>query len=127
MKYLRFYIIGGITVIGLIYILFIFKPKYLFKYKNSFTVKFDIEEIENYKWYYETENDNLKLSDSTDNMWIFIPSSNGSEKLTFYYKNMQKEDEEYKYKIVYDFNIEGKKMYLLTGMGFGISNFPFPY
>ena len=55
MKYLRFYIIAGITILGLIYILFIYKPKYLYKYKDQFTIKYEIENTDEYSWSYEIE------------------------------------------------------------------------
>ena len=127
MKYLRFYIIGFLTLIGLIYILFIFKPQYLYKYKNNITIEYNVEKIDGYEWQYEIKNNNFKLSSNKNDKWTFTPSKDGSDTITFYYFNPENPDEKYKYKVSYDFKIEGNKIYCLSGMGYGLHNFPFPY
>lgn len=127
MKYLRLYIIFGITLLGLIYILFIFKPKYLYKYKDQFTIKYEIPDKGDYAWSYEIDNDVLKVSNEENLKWTFKPTKDGKSTITFYYKKPDDTEDKYKYKIVYDFEIKGNKIFWLTGMGYGIVNFPNPY
>ena len=127
MKYLRFYIIIGITILGLIYIFFIFKPKYLYKYTDQFTIKYEIENTDEYSWSYEINNDILKVKNTDSLQWTFKPNGDGFSTVTFYYKKPEDTIENAKYKIVYDFEIKGNKIFWLTGMGYGIVNFPNPY
>lgn len=127
MKYLRLYIIFGFTLLGLIYILFIFKPKYLYKYKDQFTIKYEIPDKGDYSWSYEIDNDVLKVSNEENLKWTFKPTKDGKSTITFYYKKPDDTEDKYKYKIVYDFEIKGNKIFWLTGMGYGIVNFPNPY
>ena len=88
MKYLRFYIIAGITILGLIYILFIYKPKYLYKYKDQFTIKYEIENTDEYSWSYEIDNDVLKVINTDSLQWTFKPNGEGLSTITFYYNDL---------------------------------------
>lgn len=117
---MRYYIIFGITIVLLLFILF-YNP-YLGVYSDSITIKYDFNE-ENYYWEYNIDNDNLILDSNGDNYWKFIPNQNGNTKLEFIYKN----DQDIKYRIIYSFKIRKNKIYWIDGEGYGLLDFPNPY
>lgn len=123
-KYLRFYVMFGLTAILTIYILF-FSPltKYLAIYENSMTIEYDIEQKEGYNWTYELDNENIILESSDKNKWKFVPNKNGETNLVFYYKN----DEDTLYTITYGLKIRGKKIIWTKGEGLGLTSYPNPY
>ena len=76
---------------------------------------------------WKIDNDVLKVINTDSLQWTFKPNGEGLSTITFYYKKPEDTIENAKYKIVYDFEIKGNKIYWLTGMGYGIVNFPNPY
>lgn len=123
-KYLRFYVMFGLTAIICIYILF-FSPltKYLSIYKDSMTIEYDMETKEGYSWIYELENENIKLKEFDNNKWVFVPNKNGKTVLTFYYKK----DNDILYKITYGLKVKGNKIIWTSGEGTGLMSYPNPY
>ena len=116
---MRYYIIFGVTAVLLLIILF-YNP-YLGVYENSITIDYNFND-ENYVWEYKASNNNLVLSEQSENHWRFIPNKNGSIDLEFIYKN----DQDVKYRIVYNFKIKNKKIYWINGEGYGLLDFPNP-
>ena len=123
-KYLRFYIMFGLTAIICLYILF-FSPltKYLSIYNDSMTIEYDMETKEGYSWIFELENENIKLKEYDDNKWIFVPNKNGKTVLTFYYKN----EDDVLYEITYGLKIRGNKIIWINGEGKGLTSYPNTY
>ena len=111
-KYLRFYIMFGLTAIICLYILF-FSPltKYLSIFNDSMTIEYDME------------NENIKLKEYDDNKQIFVPNKNGKTVLTFYYKN----EDDVLYEITYGLKIRGNKIIWINGEGKGLTSYPNPY
>ena len=127
MKYLRFYIIFGITLICLIYILFFYNPKYLSKYKDSITIEFDYEDLDDYEWSIDYDDNLVNMKKLDDTKWKFYPLKDGSATITFYYKLTNDVNENYLYKTEYSFNFKGKNIYWTSGMSYGLTFFPKPY
>lgn len=123
-KYLRFYIMFGVTFIISIYLIF-FGPtsKYLAVYEDKMTIEYDMDTKEGYEWSYESSNDNLELSSSECDKWVFKPNKNGDTTLTFYYKNSDKT----LYKIIYGIKVLGNKIIWTKGEGTGLTSYPNPY
>ena len=123
-KYLRFYIMFGVTAILSIYLIF-WGPtsKYLAVYKNKMTIEYDIDLKDGYSWSFESDNDNVKLSSSEDNKWVFEPNKNGNTTLTFYYKN----EDNTLYKIIYGLKVLKNKIIWTKGEGTGLTSYPNPY
>ena len=90
-KYLRFYIMFGVTALVSIYLVF-WGPasKYLAIYNDKMTIEYDMDSKDGYSWSYESTNDNVKLTSDEDDKWVFEPNKNGNTTLTFYYKNGDK-------------------------------------
>jgi len=125
MKYMRFIVMFGITIVlALIMIFYNPNKKYLAVYKNEMTIYYNIEE-EGYSWSYKISDDNLKETKSENLSWTFIPVKDGEVTLTYYFKKDNSE-EEYKYKIDYTFKIEGKKIIWTNGYANGLLNYPNP-
>lgn len=123
-KYLRFYIMFGVTTLISIYLVF-WGPssKYLAVYKDNMTIEYDMNSKEGYSWSYESSNDNIKLSSNEDDKWVFEPNKNGNTTLTFYYKN----GENTLYKIIYGIKVLGNKIIWTKGEGIGLTSYPNPY
>ena len=118
MKYL---IIFGLTIILALIIMF-YKP-FLSEYSKYVTIEYKMEEEKGYKWIYDINNDKLKILYQDKNKWKFVANKNGKTKLTFYYSN----DEDYIYKIYYEFYVLGNKILWLKGEGDGLISYPNPY
>lgn len=123
-KYLRFYIMFGVTVLISIYLIF-WGPtsKYLAVYKDKMTIEYDMDTKDGYSWSYESDNDNVKLSSSDDDKWVFEPNKNGNTTLTFYYKS----NDNTLYKIIYGLKVLGNKIIWTKGEGTGLTSYPNPY
>ena len=123
-KYLRFYIMFGVTALISIYLIF-WGPtsKYLAVYKDKMTIEYDMDTKDGYTWSFESDNDNVKLSSSEDDKWVFEPNKNGETTLTFYYKN----NDNTLYKIIYGLKVLGNKIIWTKGEGTGLSSYPNPY
>ena len=120
---MRYFIIFGITILLSLIILF-YPRNYLLKFKDSITIDYTSmgkEEL----WSYEQNNDNLKLLNSSKNIWKFIPVKDGKTTLTYYYD--RKDGNSYKYKIVYELVIKNNKIIWKSGSGFGLLEYPNPY
>lgn len=123
-KYLRFYIMFGVTALISIYLIF-WGPtsKYLAVYKDKMTIEYDMDIKDGYSWSYESDNDNVKLSSSDDDKWVFEPNKNGNTTLTFYYKS----NDNTLYKIIYGLKVLGNKIIWTKGEGTGLTSYPNPY
>ncbi len=123
-KYLRFYIMFGVTALISIYLIF-WGPtsKYLAVYKDKMTIEYDMDTKDGYSWSYESDNDNVKLSSSDDDKWVFEPNKNGNTTLTFYYKS----NDNTLYKIIYGLKVLGNKIIWTKGEGTGLTSYPNPY
>lgn len=133
MKYIRFIIIFGVTLLILLIMLFI-DNKYLGIYTDNITIYYDNEENDEYSWYYTLNNNILKFNyanekELDDNLfrkeWNFSIVKDGKTQLIFEYKKDKSSD--YKYKIVYNFNVKNNKIYWEYGEGFGLISYPNPY
>ncbi len=123
-KYLRFYIMFGVTALVSIYLVF-WGPasKYLAVYNDKMTIEYDMDSKDGYSWSYESTNDNVKLTSDEDDKWVFEPNKNGNTTLTFYYKNGDKT----LYKIIYGLKVLGNKIIWTKGEGTGLTSYPNPY
>ena len=117
---MRYFIIFLITFILLLLILF-YNP-YLGVYKDYINISLE-DSIENYDWSFETDNDNIKLVDSTDHSWKFKINKNGITNLNFIYSDSNN----IKYQIFYKLKIKNNKIYWLEGYGKGLLSYPNPY
>lgn len=123
-KYLRFYIMFGVTALISIYLIFLGPTsKYLAVYKDKMTIEYDMDTKDGYSWSYESDNDNVKLSSSDDDKWVFEPNKNGNTTLTFYYKS----NDNTLYKIIYGLKVLGNKIIWTKGEGTGLTSYPNPY
>ena len=112
-KNMRYIIIFGITLI--ISLLLVFYPRdYLMKYKDEININYNEIASDNL-WTYEISNENLKLKSNVNNLWTFTSNKNGKVTLTFYY---DKNENNYKYKIVYKFKIKNNIITWLDGEAF---------
>ena len=103
---MRYFIIFSITFILLLLILF-YNP-YLGVYKDYINISLE-DSIENYDWSFETDNDNIKLVDSTDHSWKFKINKNGITNLNFIYSDSNN----IKYQIFYKLKFKHNKIYSL--------------
>jgi len=111
---MRYIIIFSITLV--ISLLLIFYPqKYLMKFEDSITVDYTSITKDNL-WKYEISNNNIKLKENVDNLWIFVPNKNGKVKLTFFYEN--------KYKIIYELKVNKNKITWISGEAIGLLDYP---
>ncbi len=114
----------GVTALISIYLIF-WGPtsKYLAVYKDKMTIEYDMDTKDGYSWSYESDNDNVKLSSSDDDKWVFEPNKNGNTTLTFYYKS----NDNTLYKIIYGLKVLGNKIIWTKGEGTGLTSYPNPY
>ena len=119
---MRYYIIFGVTLV--LVLLIIFCTPYLGTYKNKMTIDYqDIEVIDGYKWEYETKDKELKVTEKSENKWVFKPVKSGKYEITFTYKN----EEDTKYTIYYKFYVLGKRIFWTEGNAKGLLNYSNPY
>lgn len=116
---MRYFILFGVTFILAMLIIF-YKP-YLGVYQDSITIEYNYD-LEGYEWSYKIDNDCLKLSESDNNKWIFVPNKNGSVKLDYIYSN----GENTKYSIHYEFKIRKNKIFWTNGYANGMLSYPNP-
>ncbi len=112
------FIVTFIICIGI----FLYKPRYLKIYKDTFTIKYNFKE-EGYKWNYFISNNILTLESKEEDKWVFKPRKNGETTIVYIFSN----EKEVKYKIIYKLKIRGNKIYWLSGEGFGLFEYPNPY
>lgn len=117
---MRYFIIFFITFILCLLILF-YNP-YLGVYKDNMTIYLE-DNVENFSWSYELNNDNIMLYNKDNNNWTFVPNKNGVTDLFFTYTNK----DSVKYKIYYKLKIKNNKIYWLEGYGEGLLSYPNPY
>ena len=108
---MRFKIMFGTTFIILLYLLFYPRTTYLNKYDKSITVDYSNFKLEdNCDWKFKLDNDNIKLSKSYDNKWVFSVNNSGKTRLTFKCNN-----EKNNYEIVYILKVKKNKIYWISG------------
>lgn len=123
---MRFVIIFVLTIIGLVGIMF-YEPKLDDKLLSVFedTVTIDYKELDESKdWTYEINNDSLKEVSHDDTSFVFESNNDGISELVFYY---QKSDDDYKYKVIYSFEVKDNKIYWREGKTEGLMDFPKVY
>ena len=114
---MRFVVIFVLTIVGLVGIMF-YEPKLDEKLLSVFedTVTIDYKELDESKnWTYE-------INDDTS--FVFESNNDGVSELVFYY---QKNDDDYKYKVTYSFEVKNNKIYWREGKTEGLMNFPKVY
>lgn len=117
---MRFKIMFGTTFIILLYLLFYPRTTYLNKYDKSITVDYSNFKLDdNCDWKFKLDNDNIKLSKSYDNKWVFSVNNSGKTRLTFKCNN-----EKNNYEIVYILKVEKNKIYWISGEAKGLLDFP---
>lgn len=117
---MRFKIMFGTTFIILLYLLFYPRTTYLNKYDKSITVDYSNFKLDdNCDWKFKLDNDNIKLSKSYDNKWVFSVNNSGKTRLTFKCNN-----EKNIYEIVYILKVEKNKIYWISGDAKGLLDFP---
>lgn len=117
---MRFKIMFGTTFIILLYLLFYPRTTYLNKYDKSITVDYSNFKLDdNCDWKFKLDNDNIKLSKSYDNKWVFSVNNSGKTRLTFKCNN-----EKNNYEIVYILKVEKNKIYWISGDAKGLLDFP---
>jgi len=122
---MRYYIIIGITLILAIVIMFYNPYKdYLYIYDENMTIEYDNKE-DGYEWYLIPSNDNLDVTEVDQNKWTVSISKKGLTKIQAQFVNLETND--VKYKINYEFKNNGKKIFWLSAVGHGLSDFPNPY
>lgn len=125
MKYLRYYIIFGITLLLLIYILFFYKGRYLAIFEDDMTINYSSLSSAECNWEYENSNKkSLILYKNSDNEWGFIPGIDGKTTLVF---NCVSSEKKNIYEITYILKIKDDKIYWQKGSGKGLLDFPNPY
>lgn len=123
---MRFVVIFVLTIVGLVGIMF-YEPKLDEKLLSVFedTVTIDYKELDESKnWTYEINNDSLKEVSHDDTSFVFESNNDGVSELVFYY---QKNDDDYKYKVTYNFEVKNNKIYWREGKTEGLMNFPKVY
>lgn len=125
MKYLRFYIIFGVTFLICTYLIF-FDPfaKYLGIFKKDMTIEYDVLE-EGYHWEC-VSNGVLAVNEVSNTKWEFEPEGNGKATLMFYYVN-DEDKTDVKYTINYEFDVFFNQIFWSVGEAMGLNNFPNPY
>ncbi len=130
---MRYFIIFGITIVAALFILF-FDPysEYLAVYENNLIISYDINDNthfwnvdkhnSDYKWSYESSNDNLNIKEVVTGAWDLSINKEGTTNLSFSYGN----DDETIYKIDYIFEIKNDKILWKEGEGTGLYSFPNP-
>ena len=108
----------------IISLLIIFYPRnYLMKFNKTITIDYSNLNLEE-KWEYDQDNECVKLYKYDKNIWKFTSNKNGKCTLIFYYN---RENEKYKYKIVYVLKVNNDKIIWEKGEGFGLLDYPNPY
>ncbi len=116
---MRYVILFLVTLLLSLIIIF-YPQKYLMKFENQITVNYS-EISDEALWTYELSNNNLKLKEEGNNIWTFIPNNNGKTVLTFYY---DKKDNDYRYKIIYNLEVNKNKIIWLSGEAIGLMDYP---
>ena len=123
---MRYILILIFTVVGLVGIMF-YEPKVDEKLLSVFDnkVTIDYNDLDtNGEWTYEINNDSLKEVSHDDTSFVFESNNDGVSELVFYY---QKNDDDYKYKVTYSFEVKNNKIYWREGKTEGLMNFPKVY
>lgn len=117
---MRFRIMFGTTFIILLYLLFYPRTTYLSKYDKSITVDYSNFKLEdNCDWKFKLDNDNIKLSKSYNNKWVFSVNNSGKTRLTFKCNN-----EKNNYEIAYILKVKKNKIYWISGDAKRLLDFP---
>ncbi len=123
---MRFIIIFILTIVGLIGIYF-YEPKVDEKLLNVFedNVTIDYSKLDTSKdWTYEIDNDNLIEVENNKSLFKFKSNKDGVSNIVFYY---QKNEEDYKYKVIYNFEVIDDMIYWREGKTEGLMEFPDVY
>ncbi len=123
---MRYILILIFTVVGLVGIM-CYEPKVDEKLLSVFDnkVTIDYNDLDaNDEWTYEINNDNLKEVSSDNSKFVFEINNDGKSELVFYY---QKTDSDYKYKVIYTFEVKDDKIYWREGKTEGLMSFPKVY
>ena len=105
---MRYILILIFTVVGLVGIMF-YEPKVDEKLLSVFDnkVTIDYNDLDtNDEWTYEINNNNLKEVSCDNSKFVFESNNDGESELVFYY---QKSDSDYKYKVIYTFEVKDDK------------------
>lgn len=123
---MRYILILIFTIVGLVTIWF-YEPKVdeklLSVFNNRVTIDYNDLDAKN-EWTYEINNDNLKEVSSDNSKFVFEGNKDGESELVFYY---QKSDDDYKYKVIYTFEVKDDKIYWREGKTEGLMSFPKVY
>lgn len=123
---MRYILILIFTIVGLVTIWF-YEPKVdeklLSVFNNRVTIDYNDLDAKN-EWTYEINNDNLKEVSSDNSKFVFECNKDGESELVFYY---QKSDDDYKYKVIYTFEVKDDKIYWREGKTEGLMSFPKVY
>jgi len=123
---MRFIIIFILTIVGLIGIYF-YEPKVDEKLLSVFedNVTIDYSKLDTSKdWTYEIDNDNLIEVENNKSLFKFKSNKDGISNIVFYY---QKNEEDYKYKVIYNFEVIDGMIYWREGKTEGLMEFPDVY
>ena len=123
---MRFIIIFILTIVGLIGIYF-YEPKVDEKLLSVFedNVTIDYSKLDTSKdWTYEIDNDNLIEVENNKSLFKFKSNKDGVSNIIFYY---QKNEEDYKYKVIYNFEVIDDMIYWREGKTEGLMEFPDVY
>ena len=123
---MRFIIIFILTIVGLIGIYF-YEPKVDEKLLSVFedNVTIDYSKLDTSKdWTYEIYNDNLIEVENNKSLFKFKSNKDGVSNIVFYY---QKNEEDYKYKVIYNFEVIDDMIYWREGKTEGLMEFPDVY
>ena len=123
---MRYILILIFTVVGLVGIMF-YEPKVDEKLLSVFDnkVTIDYNDLDtNGEWTYEINNNNLKEVSGDNSKFVFESNNDGKSELVFYY---QKSDSDYKYKVIYTFEVKDDKIYWREGKTEGLMPFPKVY
>lgn len=123
---MRYILILIFTVVGLVSIMF-YEPKVDEKLLSVFDnkVTIDYNDLDtNGEWTYEINNNNLKEVSGDNSKFVFESNNDGKSELVFYY---QKSDSDYKYKVIYTFEVKDDKIYWREGKTEGLMSFPKVY
>lgn len=123
---MRFIIIFILTIVGLIGIYF-YEPKVDEKLLSVFedNVTIDYSKLDTSKdWTYEIDNDNLVEVENNKSLFKFKSNKDGVSNIVFYY---QKNEEDYKYKVIYNFEVIDDMIYWREGKTEGLMEFPDVY
>lgn len=123
---MRYILILIFTVVGLVGIMF-YEPKVDEKLLSVFDnkVTIDYNDLDtNDEWTYEINNNNLKEVSCDNLKFVFESNNDGKSELVFYY---QKSDSDYKYKVIYTFEVKDDKIYWREGKTEGLMSFPKVY